>query len=145
MTRITRYSDLGNLEEVAANDVSSIHLEQMDIGNWSLTLEHYDGETTIVSLFTKRSHAVSIYGDSDMPDDDGTPIPAKPLDWTQVSGSIITARALGMTYAISGTPLYLRATHMGVVLYEGPDATAAKQACEDHWQAAFAAMMGGLT
>lgn len=42
------------LDEVVADDVSQFHLEQLDNGHWWIGIDHTDGTTTHINLFTKR-------------------------------------------------------------------------------------------
>lgn len=69
MTRVTRYDDLGDLDEVVADDVASFHMEQMNRGHWNIVLQHEDGGETVIDLTTKRPNVTSIHGRCDMEDE----------------------------------------------------------------------------
>jgi len=68
--RQARYDDLGNLDEVVADDVSSFHLEQLHTGTWWIGITHHDGEETTITLSTRRPSVTKISGICDMPDAD---------------------------------------------------------------------------
>lgn len=58
--REARYDDQALLDEVVADDVANFHLEQMDDRHWWIGLEHKDGTTTHIRLFTDRRNAAIV-------------------------------------------------------------------------------------
>ena len=55
--REARYDQDAKLDEVIADDVSSFHLEQLHEGGWWIGLEHEDGTTTHINIFSRSGRA----------------------------------------------------------------------------------------
>lgn len=63
--REARRDESGRLDEVAADDVVSFHLEAVHVGCWWISLEHTDGTETRISLSAGRPRRTRINGRCD--------------------------------------------------------------------------------
>ncbi len=55
----------------------------------------------------------------------------RPLTWTEKGSHLHVAQAIGLTYAVFGSPLFYRTTVQGETLYTGTNLAAAKRAAQD--------------
>lgn len=56
--RESRHNEDGSLDEVVADDVDHFHLEQMHKGGWWIGIDHKDGTTTHINIFSRSGRAV---------------------------------------------------------------------------------------